>query len=58
MKDEKKEIPYGHVWVFCKDCGENYFANLKDLKHKTDRNNGCYPCDKCGSHNTTWLFRQ
>ena len=56
MKEES-DIPYGHVRVFCKDCKATYDVKMKSLKRKAEENRGCFPCEKCGSHNTTWEFR-
>ena len=58
MKTLEKEIPYGHARMKCSSCGDTYFVRLKVLKDKTAANNGCYPCDKCGSRDTTWEFRK
>ena len=51
------DIPYGYVQVRCKDCQQTFFVRAKDLKKKVQKHNGYYPCDKCGSFNTTWEFR-
>lgn len=53
-----QDIPYGHVRMKCKCCGAVYFVKQKSLKNKAAENNGCYQCDKCGSHDTTWDFRK
>lgn len=58
MTDSVKEIPYGHVRMKCSACGGVYFVRLRGLKNKTAENNGWYPCDKCGSHDTSWDFRK
>ena len=58
MKKEDQDIPYSHVRILCKECGQTYFVKQKVLKRKTDEHNGWFPCEKCGSHNTTWVFRQ
>ena len=57
MKDED-DIPYGHVRIKCRMCGETYCITTKELKRKTDEFDGFYPCRKCGSHSTNWEFRK
>jgi len=51
---KKKETLWGKVEVRCRLCNSIYFVGRKELKRKTDANHGYYPCDKCGSHATTW----
>lgn len=58
MMDGEIEIPYAHVRVYCNSCGQTYFVKRKDLKRRTEENKGYFPCEKCGSHDTTWVFRQ
>lgn len=52
-----QDIPYGCVRIKCKDCQQSYFLKAKILKKKVQENNGWFPCEKCGSHATTWEFR-
>ena len=58
MENFDTDIPYGHVRIQCKGCGANYYVGQRDLKNKSAANNGYYPCDKCGSRDTTWEFRK
>lgn len=57
MGSLETDIPYGHVRIRCKSCGEAYYVTTKDLKRKSDETNGFFPCIKCGSYETYWEFR-
>ena len=48
------DISWGKVLVRCNACGEEYFVGRKELRNECGKNQGWFPCKKCGSHATTW----
>ena len=40
--------------IKCKVCGDRFVLPMKTALRSTERNDGCIPCEKCGSHATVW----
>ena len=52
----KKGVPKNKVQVTCRVCHSVYLISHNELRQKANANNGWYPCNKCGSHATSWKF--
>ncbi len=55
---ESNKIPRGHAEITCRDCKAKYLIRRKDLTKVANSHDGYCPCEKCGSHNTTWAFSE